>query len=239
MPAAQGSGAKGSMKPKAVTDRHAKRPAMQLSVQVAEHIERMISEGTLAAGERINEAALAERLDVSRAPVREALRGLEVKGLLTRVANRGTFVRELTVKEMLDIFEMRALLMGYGAERATELLNAERKSMLAALLDAMDKATRGNDGERYYRLNLDYHKAILSFSNNRRAVQVYEELAKDLQRFRRHYFDFTSNMIKSNAEHRAVFEAMLRGDAAGARRLAEDHVQQGKLRVLKTLEPEV
>lgn len=226
------------MKPGTAVAGRAKRPATQLSVQVARHIERMIAQGTLAAGERINEAALAEDLDVSRAPVREALRGLEVRGLLTRVANRGTFVRELTVKEMLDIFEMRALLMGYGAERATELLNAERKDALAGLLDAMDEATRNDDGERYYRLNLEYHKAILAYSNNRRAVEVYGELANDLQRFRRHYFDFTSNMIKSNAEHRAVFEAMLAGDAAGARRLAEDHVQQGKLRVLKTLEPE-
>lgn len=216
----------------------AKRPVTQLSVQVARHIERLIAQGRLAAGARINEAALAEELDVSRAPVREALRGLEVRGLLTRVANRGTFVRELTVKEMLDIFEMRALLMGYGAERATELLNAERTQKLADLLDAMDAATRDNDGERYYRLNLEYHKTMLSYSNNRRAVQVYEELANDLQRFRRHYFDFISNMIKSNAEHRAVFEAMLAGDAGAARRLAEAHVQQGKLRVLQTLEAE-
>jgi DNA-binding GntR family transcriptional regulator len=224
------------MKPGVSVERRVKRQATQLAAQVAAHLERMIAEGKVAAGERINEAALAERLGVSRAPVREALRGLEGKGLLTKMANRGTFVRELTVKEMLDIFDMRALLMGYGAERATELLNAQRQSTLFVLLDQMDQATADNDGERYYRLNLEYHKAMLAFSNNRRAVQVYDELEKDLQRFRRHYFDFASNMVKSNAEHRAVFDAMLRGDGAAARRLAEEHVQQGKLRVLQTLD---
>jgi len=216
--------------------RRAKRPATQLAVRVTAYLERMIAEGRAAAGERINEAALAEQLGVSRAPVREALRGLEARGLLTKQANRGTFVRELTVKEMLDIFEMRALLMGYGAECAAELFNAERGAALGRLLDRMDKATGDGDGEAYYQLNLEYHKAILLYSGNQRAVQVYAELEKDLQRFRRHYFDFVSNMVKSNAEHRAVFEAMQRGDGAGARVLAENHVQQGKLRVLKTLE---
>jgi DNA-binding GntR family transcriptional regulator len=226
------------MKPGVVIEGRVKRQPTQLAAQVAAHLERMIAEGKVAAGERINEAALAERLGVSRAPVREALRGLEGKGLLTKMANRGTFVRELTVKEMLDIFDMRALLMGYGAERATELFSAKRQSKLSALLDQMDQATLDNDGERYYRLNHEYHKAVLAFSNNRRAVEIYDELEKDLQRFRRHYFEFASNMVKSNAEHRAVFNAMLRGDAVAARTLAENHVQQGKLRVLQTLEGE-
>lgn len=216
--------------------RRTKRPATQLAVRVAAHLERLIADGRVAAGERINEAALADRLGVSRAPVREALRGLEARGLLTKQANRGTFVRELTVKEMLDIFEMRALLMGYAAERAAELFNAERGAALSALLERMDAATHDGDGEAYYRLNLEYHKTILAYSGNRRAVQVYDELEKDLQRFRRHYFDFVSNMVKSNAEHRAVFEAMQGGDGTRARTLAENHVQQGKLRVLKTLE---
>ncbi len=216
--------------------RRTKRPATQLAVRVAAHLERMIADGKVVAGERINEAALADRLGVSRAPVREALRGLEARGLLTKLANRGTFVRELSVKEMLDIFEMRALLLGYGAERAAELFNAKRSTALSTLLERMDEATRDSDGETYYRLNLEYHKAILAYSGNQRAVQVYAELEKDLQRFRRHYFDFVSNMVKSNAEHRAVFEAMRRGDGAVARTLAENHVQQGKMRVLKTLE---
>jgi DNA-binding GntR family transcriptional regulator len=213
-----------------------KRPVRQLATRVVEHLERMIADGTLAAGERINEAVLADTLGVSRAPVREALNGLEAKGLLTKIANRGTFVRELSVKEMLDIFEMRALLMGYGAECATELFNDERKAALSALLDRMDESTRNNDGVAYYRLNQEFHKTILSYSGNRRAMEVYDELEKDLQRFRRHYFDFTSNMTKSNIEHRAVFEAMRRGDGAAARELAVNHVQHGKLRVLQTLE---
>ncbi|MDH3287334.1 MAG: GntR family transcriptional regulator [Betaproteobacteria bacterium] len=217
--------------------RKAGRITPQVSARVAEHIERLISEGSVAAGNRINEAALAERLGVSRAPVREALRGLEGKGLLTKIANRGTFVRELSVKEMLDIFDMRALLMGYGAERATELLNEERKRVLARLLDQMDRVAKAHDGTRYYRLNLEFHTAIITFSNNRRAARVYEELAKDLFRFRRNYFDFSPNMARSNAEHRAVYDAMVTGNEREARRLAEEHVQRGKIRVLQTIGP--
>jgi DNA-binding GntR family transcriptional regulator len=224
------------MKTTAARTRRAPSPASRVSERVADYVERMIFEGGVAAGHRINEAALAEALEVSRAPVREALRCLEGRGLVTRVANRGMFVRELSVKEMLDIFDLRALLMGYGAERATELLNDERRTALAGLLDAMDDATRANDGSRYYLLNHEFHMTVLSYCNNRRALSMYEELAKDLHRFRRHYFDFTPNMMKSNAEHRAMFDAILAGDAAQARRLAEDHVQQGKARVLQTLD---
>jgi DNA-binding GntR family transcriptional regulator len=219
--------------------RRAPRVTAQLSARVTEHIEKLISEGKVQPGERINELALAERLGVSRAPVREALRSLEGRGWLTQIANRGMFVRELSVKEMLDIFDMRALLVGYAAERAAELLNAERKRTLSGLLEQMDKAAKGNDGTRYYRLNTEYHDAILAFSNNRRAVQVYSELAKDLHRFQRRYFDFAPNMMKSNAEHRALYDAIVRGDGAEARRLSEQHVQQGKMRVLQTLETNV
>jgi len=223
------------MKTKTATAAAVRGNEKQLSVRVAEHIEALISSGKLAPGQRVNEAALAERLGVSRAPVREALRGLEARRLVTMIANRGMFVRELSVKEMLDIFDMRAVLMGYGALRATELLNAERKRQLAALLDQMDKATKADDGERYYRHNFEYHMMILAFSNNQRAVTIYEQLANDLHRFRRRYFSFTANMVKSNAEHRAVFDAMVRGAGAEARRLAEQHVQQGKSRVLDTI----
>ncbi|MDB5863967.1 MAG: ydfH 5 [Betaproteobacteria bacterium] len=216
--------------------RRAPPESAQLSVRVTDHIEKLISEGRVQPGERLNELALAERLGVSRAPVREALRSLEGRGWLTQIANRGMFVRELSVKEMLDIFDMRALLVGYAAERASELLNSERRKALAKLLDEMDKAAKSDDGTRYYRLNTEYHDAILAFSNNQRAVEVYAELAKDLHRFQRRYFDFAPNMVKSNAEHRAVFDAIVRGDAAEARRLSEQHVQQGKLRVLQTLQ---
>jgi DNA-binding GntR family transcriptional regulator len=216
--------------------RRAPAEAAQLSARVTDHIEKLISEGRVQPGERLNELALSELLGVSRAPVREALRGLEGRGWLTQIANRGMFVRELSVKEMLDIFDMRALLVGYAAERAAELLNAERRKMLASLLERMDKAAKSDDGARYYRLNAEYHDAILAFSNNQRAVEVYAELAKDLHRFQRRYFDFAPNMVKSNAEHRAVFDAIVRGDALEARRLSEQHVQQGKLRVLQTLD---
>jgi DNA-binding GntR family transcriptional regulator len=216
--------------------RGAPAESAQLSVRVTEHIEKLITAGRVQPGERLNELALAERLGVSRAPVREAMRSMEGRGWLTRIANRGMFVRELSVKEMLDIFDMRALLVGYAAERAAELLNAERRKTLAGLLDQMDKAAKSDDGARYYRLNAEYHDAILAFSNNQRAVEVYAELAKDLHRFQRRYFDFAPNMVKSNAEHRALFDAIVSGDGAQARRLSEQHVQQGKLRVLQTLE---
>lgn len=211
-------------------------PAGRLADRVRTHLESLLSSGELRPGDRINEAALAERLGVSRAPVREALRAMEGRGLVVQIANRGMFVRELSVKEMLDIFDLRALLMGYGAQSAAEFMTPERKAQLGALLDEMDAATRAQDGARYYRVNQQFHTAILSYANNGRAVQIYGELATDLHRFRQRYFDYVGNMVKSNAEHRAVYDAIVAGDAVRARQLAEDHVLKGKLRVLRGLD---
>jgi len=203
---------------------------------VIEELKQLIFSGELKPGDRLNEAALALRMGTSRGPIREAMRVLAGMGLVTAIENRGTFVRQMSVRDMLESYDMRAVIFGFAAQRAAEFLTPERRQHLEDLLAQMEQATLEGAGNRYYELNLQFHDDIVAFSNNRRAVLAYDEYVKELHVFRRRFFDYEAKMRRSNEEHRAIFSAMVAGDGKLARQLAEQHVVTGRQRLLDSLE---
>ena len=202
---------------------------------LAEQLKRLIYDGGFAPGERLNEVALAERWGLSRGPVREAIRTLAGTGLVTAVRNRGVFVREISLREMLELYELRALVFGHAADKAAENLDAPGRLTFEDLLTQMDLACEADDGTRYYTANLLFHDLILHYGGNRRAQQAYDEFVKELHLFRRRYFDAAGNMRRSNTEHRQIYEAIAAGAGARARNLANRHVMEGRERVLARL----
>jgi DNA-binding GntR family transcriptional regulator len=207
-----------------------------LSHAVVERLKQFIYAGEFKPGERLNEAALALRLGTSRGPIREAMKVLAGLGLVTAVPNRGMFVRQLSPREMLEVYELRALVFGYAAERACEHVNEESRQRFEALLDAMDAACDADDGTRYYELNLQFHALILELAHNRRAAEAYDDYVKELHLFRRKYFNVPGNMRRSNVEHRAIYEAITSASPARARAAAERHVMAGRTRLLASFE---
>ena len=175
-------------------------------------------------------------MGTSRGPIREAIRILTGIGLVTAVPNRGVYVRQISVREMLEIYELRALLFGHAAETAAEHLEAAPRAEFEQLLGAMDDACEQGDGARYYAVNLRFHALILELGGNRRAHQAYDDYVKELHLFRRRYFDAAGNMRRSNSEHRQIFEAIAAGAGARARTLAQKHVMQGRQRLLATMD---
>jgi len=203
---------------------------------ISEQLQKLIYSGEVAPGERLNEAALAQRMGTSRGPIREAIRMLGGIGLVVAVPNRGVFVRQISVREMLEIYELRALLFGFAAQQAAEHLSEADRAEFEQLLEGMDAACAADDGQRYYVLNLRFHALLMAQCRNQRAQRAYEEHVKELHLFRRRYFDATLNMRRSNNEHRRIFEAIAKGAAERANRLAQDHVLQGRQRLLATLD---
>jgi DNA-binding GntR family transcriptional regulator len=201
---------------------------------IVQRLKTMVISGEIAPGSRLNEAALASQLGVSRGPVREAISVLAGMGFVTAVANRGVYVRQLSVKEMLDLYDLRAAVFGMAALRAAELLTRERRARLEDLIARMTDAGDAEDSEAYYALNLEFHSAILDCCNNPRAKRAYESFADELHGFRQSYFGYPVNMRRSNQEHRSIVEAILAGDADAARRAAENHVLNGRARLLST-----
>ena len=221
---------------KSAAPARAVRPEQGLAHGICEQLQRLIYGGEIAPGERLNEAALAVRMGTSRGPIREAIRMLTGIGLVVAVPNRGVFVREISVREMAEIYELRALLVGFAAQHAAEHLSDTDRREFEQLLDGMDAACDAGDGQRYYVLNLRFHALLVSQWPNQRAQQAYEDHAKELHLYRRRYFNATINMRRSNNEHRRIFEAIASGAKERANKLAQAHVLQGRQRLLSTLE---
>lgn len=216
--------------------RRTRTPDQQLAPRIADALKQLIYDGEFAPGERLNEAALALRMGTSRGPIREAVRLLAGWGLVTPVPNRGVFVRKLSVREMLEVYDLRALVFGYAAERAAERATEADRQELAGLLQAMDAASAAEDGTHYYELNLAFHSRILALGGNQRAARAYDDYVKELHLFRRRYFNGPGNMRRSNEQHRQLFDAVAAGAGAKARAVAERHVLEGRQRLLATLD---
>jgi DNA-binding GntR family transcriptional regulator len=203
-----------------------------LPLNIAEQLKQLIYAGEFKAGDRLNEAALASRMGTSRGPIREAIRILTGTGLVTPVVNRGVFVRQVSVRELLEIYDLRALVFGFATERAAGNVTDAHRSQFEALLDGMDQAERAGDSSGYYELNLQFHSLILTLSNSQRAHQLYDGYVKELHLYRRQNFNAPGNMRRSNVEHRKIYEAISRGNGAKARQVAEEHIQAGRQRLL-------
>lgn len=203
-----------------------------LTTLVQRELERLILAGEVKPGERINEQHVAQRLQVSRGPVREALRGLERAGLVEARVNRGVYVREVSVEQALEIYEMRGLITGFACARLAAASTADQRAELAGLVAQMERAATAGDQAVYYAINLAFHDKLMLFAGNMRAKAMYDALVKESHLCRRRSLFSPRNMGESNAEHAAMLDAIRRGDAETARKVGEDHIVGGRRRFL-------
>jgi DNA-binding GntR family transcriptional regulator len=208
-----------------------------LTVLVQREVERRILTGDLPAGERLSESALAADMGVSRGPVREAMRGLQQAGLVEIVANKGVVVRKIGYDEAVDLYDLRGSLFGFMcatlARRRTDAQCAVLRDKLSAMADAIGADDKG----LYYRLNIEFHAAIVEFCGNSRARAVYEGIVKEMHLFRRRGLSRIENMEASMREHEAIAEAIIAGQAENARKSGVTHLRNGRDRFLATLDP--
>jgi DNA-binding GntR family transcriptional regulator len=211
------------------------RRTKTLAAIVRDELERMIITGELKAGERINEQAIAGRLGVSRGPVREATRALEKFGLITAIVNQGVFVRQLSIEEAIELYELRAVVVGYACGCAAERASAKERSTLEDGVRRMDAAIAAEDPGLYYELNMQFHDLLMDASRHKRSQEIYQSLVKESHLFRRRSLMSPSAMRESNSEHREIVEAIRAGDVDAARKAGEAHHFGGKRRWLETL----
>lgn len=210
------------------------RGGAPLTAVVRDEIVLMIETGALAPGVWVNEADLAARLGVSRAPIREACRGLEQSGLLNFVVNRGAFVREIDRTEAAELYDLRSALFGLAGRELAPIINEKQLKTLAELLDAMDAAAADGDLDLYYPLNLRFHQTLLEFTGNRRLLQTYQSIIRELHLFRRQALVTRERMSDSNAEHRAIYAALRAKNPVATASLMEAHVLNAKERIFQT-----
>jgi DNA-binding GntR family transcriptional regulator len=205
-----------------------------LTEMVRDEIIGMIETGALAPGVWVNEADLAARLGVSRAPIREACRGLEQSGLLSFVVNRGAFVREIDHVEAAELYDLRSALFALAGRELAPVISEKQLQILAKLLDGMDAAAAGGDLDVYYPLNLQFHRTLLEFTGNKRLLQTYQSIIRELHLFRRKALVTRERMSDSNAEHRAIYAALRAKNPVATASLMEAHVLNAKKRIFQT-----
>lgn len=206
-------------------------PTQSLADAIRRELEHLILGGAFRSGERLNEKVLAERWGVSRAPVREACRGLQKAGLVEIINNRGVLVRKVGFEEAIMLFDIRSVLARLGARLATQNMTPADAARLEALIRKMDEIAGRRDPDAYLPLNLAFHEQIFAIAGNRRLAELDRDLGNELRLMRRRGLTPRS-LTTSNAEHKRLLELFVAGDADRAVALFEAHILAGRDRFL-------
>lgn len=202
---------------------------------VLEAIREAIINGTLKPRERLMEIQLADELGVSRTPIREALRNLELEGFIVMVPRKGAFVADMTFKDIADIFEIRAALEGLAAALAAErITDEELEKMERHLVEKADAIARG-DMERLVEVDTGFHESIYKASRNERLQGIINNLREQIQRFRATSLAYPGRMKQSLEEHRAIVEAIHARDSALARQVTQEHIENAEQSMIESI----
>jgi len=204
-----------------------------LTGAVQQEIERLINEGELGPGDKLTEASLAERLGVSRGPVREAFRVLEEVGLVQLEKNRGVYVRQIPLEEALEIFDLRAMMEAYVGSTLAVNASEEQLGQLRTLVVQMEHAVKVEDEATYYRLNVEFHEAMVSYAGNKKLIGMYRKLTRELSLFRRRNFSDHALLVTSVNEHRDILDAIGSRNAAKAAEALRQHVLMSRERTIR------
>lgn len=208
-----------------------------LASAAQQEIERLILGGELPPGAKLTEAALSERLGVSRGPIREAFRRLEEVGLLRQEKNRGVFVRDIAPDEAAEIYDLRAVMDELAGRRLAQTMTAEQSRVLRGIVERMEQAARADDADAYHLLNLEFHDQLVEFAGNRKMASMYRKLVKELALARRRNLGEEQALPHSAAEHRQILKTIAAGDPDAAGRALFEHAEASKQRVLRSGPP--
>ncbi|MBI2255531.1 MAG: FCD domain-containing protein [Proteobacteria bacterium] len=208
-----------------------------LASVVQAEIERMIVDGELTPNERVNENALAQELRVSRGPIREACSALAAMGLIEIIPNRGFFVRALSDEEALEVSQARAGIFACMAMLLAERATDAQIAILRGLVDRMDEIVPSGEVSIYYPVNLEFHEQLARMCGNKRLGQIYLGLARELNIQRYRALSSGDVLHVSNAEHRAILNAIAAHDSVAAFRAAQAHILNGIVRTHKAGRP--
>ena len=199
-----------------------------LSLVVEKYLEERMLNDDLQPGERINESVLAQKLGISRAPIREACRKLEKYGLLESRVGKGAFVRTISHEEALNLYSIRGVLDAYAAEQVSMIRTKKQLQHLAGLLQKMRDLIPGSSTDEYLCSNIDFHKSIVTYSNNASLIGVHEGIVKQLAIFRLKTLSQPERRSVSMIQHEAIYQAIADQNPRLAAEQARHHVEEAK-----------
>ncbi|MGE5415307.1 MAG: GntR family transcriptional regulator [Acidobacteriota bacterium] len=202
---------------------------------VFETLREAIIGGVLKPGERMMEVQMAEELGVSRTPVREAIRKLELEGFVVMIPRKGAYVAGISLKDVADVFEIRAALEGLAASLAAERITEEELEELERILVRKAEIIEANDLLQLVEIDTLFHENLYKASRNEKLVQIINNLREQIQRFRSTSLAYPGRMKEALDEHRKIVEAISERNISLAQHLAQEHIENAESSMLEAI----
>ena len=205
-----------------------------LADQVFEKLENDIIQGVYPKGEILTELKLVDQLGVSRTPIREALRRLEQERLIAD-SGKGSVVLGITEDDLLDIMNIRQRIEGLAAYYATINMTEEGRAELAHIVDLQDFYITKHDAENLRKVDDRFHDLICILSKRAVITDTLIPLHRKTRRYRRISMEDQNRTTKTTKEHRAIYEAIVSGNAELADELTTKHIENAKFHMIERM----
>ena len=205
---------------------------------VFQTLRQAILKGELKPGERLMEIQLAQKLGVSRTPVREAIRKLELEGLVVMIPRKGAEVAKITVRDLKDALEVRMAIDSLSVKLACERLDENDKTEIKQACVAFREAVKSKNVQAIVEGDERFHNTIYRASKNQKLITIAMNLREQVYRYRFEYvkdFSYHENLIR---EHDQITEAILKGDVETAQKIMKEHIYNQEQIVIRNLQKE-
>lgn len=207
--------------------------AGSLRSRVFSQLQNDILNGYYEPGESLIETKLSEELGVSRTPIREALRQLELEGLVQSIPNKGVIVKGVTSQDIQDIYTIRMLIEGLAARWAAEKITDEELQELKDTVDLEEFYTVRNDYSHLLQSDTKFHDIIFKASKSKPLMHTLSTFHHYVQKARKISMSSPGRAMKVLGEHKAILQAIIDKDAQKAERLTTEHVSNASSNLLK------
>ena len=198
-------------------------------------LRQAILTGDLKPGERLMEIHLANRLGVSRTPIREAIRKLELEGLVIMIPRRGAEVAQITEKSMNDVLEVRRAVDALCVELACDRISNGELEELKAACENFEKAVVGKDIKQIAQADVALHDIIVRATGNQRLIQLVNNLSEQMYRYRFEYIKDSTQHSRLVQEHKEICSGIVNGDKEKALEAIEAHIDNQEIAVLNQI----
>lgn len=198
-------------------------------------LRKAILTGQLKPGERLMEVHLANQLGVSRTPIREAIRKLELEGLVIMIPRRGAEVARITEKSLKDVLEVRRALDALSVELACDRITEEDTERLLTACHEFEQAAKGKDAAVIAKADVALHDIIVEATGNQRLMQMVNNLSEQMYRYRFVYIKEESRHDNLIAEHREIYESIARRDKVRAAKAAKLHIDNQEKSIIRQI----
>ena len=199
-------------------------------------LRQAILKGELKPGERLMEMQLANQLGVSRTPIREAIRKLELEGLVLMIPRRGAVVAKITEKDLRDVLEVRTSLEKLAIELACDRMSDETIPELNRALDAFKEALKKEDLTAQAERDEQFHDVIFKSTDNQRLIQMLNNLREQMYRYRLEYLKDASSHDRLAREHEAIIDALKARDKKKGADIIVSHIYNQEQAVIRKIQ---